>query len=180
MPLIHVCPLRSVAETVAATKATHLVSMLSPSSTPPMTPRSIEDRLHLKLFFNDITTPSAEHIAPSDEHVAAILGFAERWPREAPIVVHCYAGISRSTAAAYMIACALDPEGREDEIAAELRAASPTATPNSLMNALADARLGRSGRMIRAIQAIGRGAAGYEGAPFTLRIGNSGRQARPT
>jgi predicted protein tyrosine phosphatase len=175
MPLIHVCPLRSVAETVAATKATHLVSMLSPWSTPPATPHGIADRFHLKLTFHDITTPSAGHIAPSEEHVAAILGFAERWPRTAPIVVHCHAGISRSTAAAYMIACALDPDGREDQIAAELRAASPTATPNSLMNALADARLGRSGRMIRAIQAIGRGENGFEGVPFALRIGNSRR-----
>lgn len=173
MPLVHVCALRSVQETVAATQATHLVTMLSPSTPPPPTPQGIEDRFHLRLSFNDITAPLAGHIAPSDQHVAAILDFAQRWPRTAPLVVHCFAGISRSTAAAYMIACALDPEAREDAIAAELRSASPTATPNSLMNALADVRLGRSGRMIRAIQAIGRGADGFEGAPFSLRIGNS-------
>lgn len=180
MPLIHVCPLRSVHETVAASGAAHLVTMLSPATPPPATPHGVDGGAHLQLFFNDIAAPLAGHVPPSAEHVKALLGFAARWDRAAPMVVHCFAGISRSTAAAFMMSCALDPAASEEAIATELRAASPTATPNSLMIALADAELGRSGRMIRAIQAIGRGADGFEGAPFALRIGNSRSRASKT
>jgi predicted protein tyrosine phosphatase len=56
------------------------------------------------------------------------------------------------------------------ELAQALRRASPTATPNRRLVALADDRLGRQGRMIAAITAIGRGADCYEGAPFALEI----------
>ena len=93
-----------------------------------------------------------------------------RWERERPLVFHCFAGISRSTAAAYIAACVLAPERSEDEIAWALREASPTATPNARMIAVADELLGRRGRMVDAVRAIGRGAEGFEGTPFTLRI----------
>ena len=62
---------------------------------------------HLRLFFNDIAAPAEGLIHPMPEHVVQILSFGSRWPRSAPLVVHCWAGISRSTAAAYMVACAL-------------------------------------------------------------------------
>ena len=63
------------------------------------------------------------------------------------------------------------PQRDEGEIARALRAASPTATPNARLVALADAKLGRAGRMIGAIEAIGRGEECFEGAPFALEIG---------
>ena len=67
------------------------------------------------------------------------------------MVVHCWAGISRSTAAAYTALCAINPEVSEELIAVRLRDASPTAYPNRLIIQLADAALGRNGRMVRAI-----------------------------
>ena len=76
----------------------------------------------------------------------------------------------RSTAAAFIAACALDPSRHEASIADALRAASPSATPNPRLVAVADAMLGREGRMIAAIQAIGRGAEAFEGTPFRLDI----------
>jgi predicted protein tyrosine phosphatase len=84
--------------------------------------------------------------------------------------VHCYAGISRSTAAAYVIAAALQPERDESELARELRTRSPTATPNPLIVAHADKLLGREGRMVSAIRAIGRGKEAFEGTPFMLDL----------
>ena len=72
--------------------------------------------------------------------------------------------MSRSTAAAFILACQREPGLSEVDIAAALRSASPIATPNPLMVALADAALGRNGRMIAAIAAIGRGA---DYAPYT-------------
>ena len=77
------------------------------------------------------------------------LAFMERWDRAAPVVVHCYAGISRSTAAAFSALCAARPDLDEEVIALRLRARSPEATPNARIVALADEILGRSGRMVQ-------------------------------
>jgi predicted protein tyrosine phosphatase len=86
------------------------------------------------------------------------------------MVVHCYAGISRSTASAFAAACALNPGRDEVSIAWELRRASRTATPNALIVSLADRLLGRGGRMIHAVETIGPGIAATEGVPFRLDL----------
>ena len=93
--------------------------------------------------------------------------------RESPLVLHCWAGISRSTAAAYIAACALAPDRDEAALALVLREASPSATPNARFIALADDILGRQGRMVDAIRAIGRGAEAMEGTPFMLQLNRS-------
>jgi predicted protein tyrosine phosphatase len=86
------------------------------------------------------------------------------------MVVHCYAGISRSTAGAYVAACALNPSRNELTIAQELRRLSATASPNLRIVAIADRMLGRSGRMVAAIDTIGRGMVAYEASPFRLDL----------
>jgi predicted protein tyrosine phosphatase len=85
------------------------------------------------------------------------------------MLIHCWAGISRSSAAAYMIACDRNP-GHEDAIADELRRRAPSVTPNRLMVAIADGLLARGGRMNEAIARIGRGADAFEGAPYSLPL----------
>ncbi|MGA0561866.1 tyrosine phosphatase family protein [Ancylobacter sp. VNQ12] len=167
--MIHVCPLSRLEETVLRTRAAHVLSVIN-VATPVALPASVERDNHLFVGFNDITAPQDGLIHPAGEHVDAILGFARRWPRRAPLVVHCYAGISRSTASAYIAACALNPSRDEADIARALRAASPIATPNALLVALADEALGRQGRMIAAIAAIGRGAEAMENVPFELAV----------
>ena len=92
------------------------------------------------------------------------------WDRRAPLLIHCFAGISRSTAAAYTVAAALAPDRDEAELAATLRRLSPSATPNIRIVSLADRILGRRGRMIAAIEGIGRGVDATEGVPFRLKI----------
>ena len=107
-------------------------------------------------------------VHPGSEHVERILAFVRQWDRSAPMVVHCLAGISRSTATAFIAACALNPEAREAEIAQRIRDLSPTASPNMLLVAHADELLSRRGRMIRAIEDIGHGEPAMEGWPFAL------------
>jgi predicted protein tyrosine phosphatase len=92
------------------------------------------------------------------------------WDQRAPVVIHCFAGISRSTAAAYTAFCALRPDADEAAAAARLRARSPEATPNARIIEMADRLLGRDGRMISAIAAIGRGRDAMEGTIFSLRL----------
>ena len=86
------------------------------------------------------------------------------------MVIHCYAGISRSTASAFMAACALNPHRDESSIARQIRAASPTAYPNRLIVTLADQVLGRDGRMVRALDDMGPGNMSIEGRPFRVEI----------
>lgn len=169
MPSLHVCPLSRLSETVSATGASHVLT-LATVGTNPERPPYIAAGNHVVIGVSDIAAPRDGHVLPAEDHVADILAFIRRWPREKPLVVHCYAGISRSPAAAYIAACALAPERDEGAIADALRAASPSATPNRLLVEIADRLLGRSGRMVAAIERIGRGADAFEGTPFRLTL----------
>ncbi|MBN9074542.1 MAG: protein tyrosine phosphatase [Rhizobiales bacterium] len=170
--MIFVTPLSRLHETVERSGARRLVTLLSGTAIverPPV----IEADHHLTLRVNDIVAPADGMVVPERGHVAELLAFAQAWDRAAPIAIHCYAGISRSTAAAYIVAAALAPREDEEALAGRLRAASPTATPNARLVALADAELGRNGRMIRAIERIGRGEDAFEGMPFFLPLAES-------
>jgi predicted protein tyrosine phosphatase len=169
MPTLHVCPLSRLHETVAELKASHVVTLINTGSAVER-PASVPQHRHLFIGMSDIVLPLDGHILPAPEHVDSLLTFVRAWDRESPLVFHCWAGISRSTAAAFITACALAPDRDEAEIARDLRAASPTATPNALLVSLADDMLGRRGRMRDAVQAIGRGQEAMEGAPFMLYI----------
>jgi predicted protein tyrosine phosphatase len=169
MPTLHVCSLARLHETVVATGASHVVTLIN-RDTVVERPGCIQPECHLFIGVSDIVDPLEGHILPAADHVEPLLAFVRRWEREKPLVFHCFAGISRSTAGAYISACTLAPERTEHEIAIALREASPTATPNARMVAVADDLLGRGGRMVDAVRRIGRGAEAFEGTPFTLRI----------
>lgn len=167
--MIHVCSLARVPETVAASGARHLLSLLA-EGTAMTRPAVIAPERHLLLNLHDIAEAQDGMTLPGESHVRSLLDFARDWDRAAPLVVHCYAGISRSTASAYIIAAALAPERDEFELADTLRRRSPSATPNPRLIALADALLERNGRMVEAVRSIGRGADAYEGMPFVLPL----------
>ncbi|CAN5280635.1 tyrosine phosphatase family protein [soil metagenome] len=165
-----VCPLSQVETARALHRPSHLVSLLSPSSVDGAWPDSEVGNAHLRLAFHDIARPRKGLTAPDATLVARLLAFAAGWDASRPMLVHCWAGVSRSTAAAFIVACQRAPERSEAEIAQSLRAAAPYATPNPLMISLADAALGREGRMSAAIAGIGRGADTFEGALFELPL----------
>ena len=119
---------------------------------------------------DDISIEMDGYVHPAEEHVMRLVEFARAWDRKAPMVIHCYAGISRSTAGAFVTACALNPSRSEAKIAQAIRDSSPTATPNIRIVTLADQILGRGGRMIEAINDIGPGQAAIEGHPFRLDL----------
>ena len=163
-----VCPLSQVETARAQRRPSHVVSLLSPSSLAVNWPEP--DGVHLRLAFHDIAEPTEGLVAPNAEQVASLLDFAAGWDGSRPMLVHCWAGVSRSTAAAFIIACQRAPRRSEAEVAQALRVAAPYATPNPLLVALADAALERDGRMIAAIAAIGRGAETFEGALFEFPL----------
>jgi predicted protein tyrosine phosphatase len=68
--------------------------------------------------------------------------------------------------------CSLHPEADEADIARDIRTRSPSATPNIRLVRLADDLLGRQGRMVSAVEAIGRGREAFEGTvPLALKLG---------
>ena len=173
MPAVHVCSLARIADTVSAARASHLVSLIN-ASTMVERPELIAAENHLFLGINDITEPQEGMVLPAEEHVRRLINFAEAWHREQPMVIHCFAGISRSTAAAFITLCVTRPDRDEHEIARRLRSVSTIATPNMRLIALADDLLGRRGRMVAAITGIGRGQEAVEGVPFMLALGEQG------
>lgn len=166
---IHVCALSQIPKTVRATGARSMVTLIN-DGTAVERPTEIEESRHLFVTMSDIILASEGHILPAETHVATLLDFVKQWDRAEPMVIHCFAGVSRSTAAAYITACALCEDRCEFEIAKELRSRSVTATPNRLLVEIADRMLGREGRMVEAIDAIGRGEDCFEGHPFAIDL----------
>jgi predicted protein tyrosine phosphatase len=167
--MIHVCSLARLHDTVAETGARHVVTLMKDVAMVRR-PQSIVEANHLLLDMDDIITVMDGYVPPNEQHVGKLIDFVTTWDRSAPIVVHCYAGISRSTAGAFITACALNPNRDEASIARVIRSFSPTAQPNIRLVSLADDLLGRQGRMTNAVRAIGPGLAAHEGHPFRLDL----------
>ena len=167
--MIFVCPLSKVEQTVERVGAERLISLLS-AGTEMTRPAAILPENHLFIRMHDIAVEQDGMTLPGEAHVRQLLDFAGTWDRSRPLAINCYAGVSRSTASAYIIAAALSPSRDEAELATALRRLSPSATPNPRLIAVADQILGRQGRMVAAIAAIGRGADCFEGVPFGLEI----------
>jgi predicted protein tyrosine phosphatase len=167
--MLHICSLAALPETVRATGASHILTVMA-NVDQVLRPASVLETNHLRVSMDDITEQMDGFVAPSDQHIERVLNFVRSWDRSAPMVVHCYAGISRSTASAFAAACALNPHRNEIEIARQIRARSPIASPNRLIVSLADKALGREGRMLRALDEMGPGSMTVEGRPFQLDL----------
>lgn len=166
---IIVCPLALAPELARTRKVARAVSLLDPGTTFPVL--GLGEGLHFQSGIHDVEADMDGLDACRDHQMRAIVDFVSAWDRAAPMLVHCYAGISRSTATAYITACAHNPDADEAEIARTLRKASSGASPNRRFVALADEMLSRKGRMSAAIEAIGRGPSWFEiGAnqPFSI------------
>ncbi|HEY3696346.1 hypothetical protein [Phenylobacterium sp.] len=159
-----VCGLSEVERIVAARRPSHLVTLLDPA-TMIDTPGGLAAERHLRLGVNDIAEPMEGLMAPDEQVVMRLLDFGRGWDETAPMLIHCWAGISRSTASAFVLACERSPEACERDIAMAMRRAAPHASPNRRIVALGDDILGRGGRMVDAVAAMG--ASGlYSGVPF--------------
>ena len=155
---------------VAVHRPERIVSLLDPEFATPEVGPGYGDR-HLRLSFHDVHVPSDYQVVPSSEHVGDLVSFIEAWTRAAPMLIHCRAGIGRSTATAYVASCLHNPDVDEREIAVALRRAAPLARPNETLIGLADQVMKRHGRMARAIGDTGRDLPWIgvdEGEPFEM------------
>ena len=114
--------------TVEETGARHIVTLIN-ADTEVLRPECVLADDHLFLGMHDIIEELDGYTAPTEAHVHDLIAFVRRWPRQAPLVVHCYAGISRSTAAAFIAACAVNPARDRSLDRAGAAPLSPTAIP---------------------------------------------------
>lgn len=167
MSRIIVCPLSRIDDVIRTAQASHLLTLLGPDYMIGAH-GAIGAGRHLRLKVHDIAESQPGQIAPQRTHAQNVLSFASDWDRASPMVIHCWAGISRSTAAMWMTMCQINPEADELAILRAMRARAPHIAPNRLLVAFADDLLGRGGRMVDALDAVGPARAASEGFPFFL------------
>lgn len=165
---IWITSLRHAPEVATRIRPARIVSLLSPYDVFP-TFEDHPDEHHLCMPVHDILQDRDGATAPTLKDVERIVEFLEPWSGPEPLLIHCWAGVSRSTATAFIAACLHNPDADELTIAQALRSASTSATPNRTIVAHADAVLSRKGRMSAAVAAIGYGEIPDEVAtPFML------------
>jgi predicted protein tyrosine phosphatase len=133
---------------------THILSILDPEWPEPSAFQTFDPHFRATFRFHDAIERDAGVLLPEKSDVAAILAFGRDAGEAARLLIHCHAGISRSTAATLMILAQAHPHEAEDAIAARLIAIRPQAWPNSRMIAFADELLDRGGRLVAATGAI--------------------------
>jgi predicted protein tyrosine phosphatase len=167
MSALLIAPFSAVEDTVRRHRPSHLLTVMDLQIA---TPEGIDPGRHLRLSMHDIVEPAEGCVAPESSHIADLIAFGKTWDKTSPLLVHCWAGVSRSTAAAYIVLCDLHGPGHEARIAGALRFHAPHAQPNRLMVRHADLLLGRDGRMIAAVEAMSEARPVWEGEVVELPL----------
>ena len=134
---------------------THVLSILDPGWPEPAVFRAIGPHLRTTLRFHDAIERAPHVVLPRRAHIKAILAFGRDLGGDfGHLLVHCHAGISRSTAAMAMILAQAFPQESEEAIVDRLLLIRPEAWPNSRMVDIADELLGRVGRLSASLSRI--------------------------
>jgi predicted protein tyrosine phosphatase len=169
MPRILVTPLSGLEDAIGQYGPSHIVTLLSPEHMI-QTPAGFDAARHLKLGVNDVADPAAGENPPIRDHVEHLLEFSRGWDASQPLLIHCWAGISRSMAAGFTVLCDRLGPGREVEIAMAIRRRAPHANPNLLLVRHADDALGRGGKMVEAVKYMGSPTMVAEGVATALPL----------
>src|ERR1700727_3954476 len=133
---------------------THILSILDPEWPDPEAFLAYDPHFRATLRFHDAIEPDPDILLPQRGDVAAILTFGRDAAEAGGLLIHCHAGISRSTAATPMILAQAHPHESEDELADRLLRNRPQAWPNSRMIAFADELLDRRGQLMAATAGV--------------------------
>ena len=140
------------------TGASHVLSILDPEYPVPEAFGQFGEHEKLELRFHDIVDETEGQIAPSRAQVAQILAFGRDLmaepPADAHLLVHCHAGISRSTAAMTLILAQGQMDTPAPTILEEVLRIRDKAWPNLRIIEMGDDMLGRGGALVRAAHAV--------------------------
>lgn len=168
MPVVHVCPWSEVRTVAGRVRPSHVVSLLDPEEWPE-TPDGVPAERHHRVGVYDYAERMPGLVVPEEEHVRGLIDFLRGWDARTPILIHCWAGISRSTASA-LIALSLHNPGREHQAARAIRLQSPIASPNRRIIQIADGLLGLQGRLIEAVAQMGPSSSSWVNQPFEVPV----------
>jgi predicted protein tyrosine phosphatase len=141
-----------------------VLSILDPGWPEPAAFLAFDPHFRATFHFHDAIEPEPDIVLPQKADVAAILAFGREVGDDVRhLLIHCHAGVSRSTAAMLMILAQALPHQKEDAVVDRLMQIRPQAWPNSRMIAFADEQLGRDGRLNAAVERLY--ARRLEGAP---------------
>ena len=149
---IYITGLEDMPKAVRAYGVRHLISILQNEFQPP-TPAGIDANRHHRCVIHDIVLPSPGETLADVRHMRELIAFLTSWDGESPLLVHCMAGVSRSTAVA-LIAHAMR-SGDPAASAAALRLAAPYAWPNTRLVELADELLDLDSALVLARASMG-------------------------
>ena len=148
--MVIVSSLAGAAAAYARYRPAGVISIVSEEDVAPQFPDLPPER-HLRLYV-DRESCAAAIDAAARERAGEIVRFLNDSDPTGDVLIHCSRGVSRSTAAAYIVLCSRAAPGTEQALARKLRRAAPFADPCPLLVSYADELLGRGGRMIEAIE----------------------------
>ena len=133
------------------TGVSHVLSILDPEWPVPEAFGSFGEHAKLELRFHDVIEETPGQIAPRREDAEAILAFGRDLMAEpaavARLLVHCHAGISRSTASMALLLAQTRPSLHAERILQGILGIREKAWPNLRVLELGDALLGRGGTL---------------------------------
>lgn len=135
---------------------THVLSILDPHWPDPEAFNDFPSHRREALRFNDVIAPAPEIVAPDESHVAQLLAFGRDVEVAGPLahlLIHCHAGISRSSAAATLLLAQETPSLPAADIFNEIARLRPRAWPNLAMLEIGEVTLGRHGEFTAAVGA---------------------------
>jgi predicted protein tyrosine phosphatase len=149
-----VCGLHEL-DTACNPHATHVLSILDPGMPQPAPFAGWPAHARLELRFDDVIEETPGFEAPTTDHIAQVLEFGRslQSERDGHLLVHCYAGISRSAASMYLLLAQARPDRAPAELLAEVARIRPQIWPNLRMVELGDAALGRNGALTEPLAA---------------------------
>jgi predicted protein tyrosine phosphatase len=135
---------------------THVLSILDPGWPDPPAFNDFDPHHRVAFRFNDIIGPVPDEIPPTAADVALLLDYGSEVMTAGPdahLLIHCHAGVSRSTATAALLLAQAEPARPAAEIFAEIARLRPRAWPNLLILEHGENALGRPGGIVPAVAA---------------------------
>lgn len=139
-------------------RVSHVLSILDPEWPVPEVFGTFGEHEKLELRFHDVIEDRPGMAGPQPIHVEQLLAFGrglDREPKpEAHLLVHCHAGVSRSSASMALLIAQAMPDCPGRDIFAEILRIRPQIWPNLRIVEMGDAALGRNGDLIAAAHGI--------------------------